>query len=410
MNQYIGKELRSIRNYRSLTLRELGEKTGIPYSRLGKFECGKEMPTDETILKIGKILNVDFNKYFNISKEIDVLFNEFLDSLFYHDQSIDLFKAKISRGREESDVNYVFGKVQLIEYIISVLNHEFDKARSMESELFEYFKEDYECKALLYQYKAIIFQDEKHFAEAIPYFEKAESLMINRKSKAMLFLHSSVAYKNVGNVAKSMRCIEMAHHIFAEYGSLRRVAFCFVEYGLLLKANYQFEKAITQFNIALRSLEMIECPESLFAKVYRNMCWTMILAKDYKAALEYLDEAIEIEPKHGFTVLYAIWCNYKLENYEEAERRINENTHLKSNERFGSFYEMFDLMVKCQDGIPSIKLINAAAQIIENFMNGEDYERINFYLDIILDLLNRSGREMDKIKYLEMKVNLTKKR
>ena len=26
------------------------------------------------------------------------------------------------------------------------------------------------------------------------------------------------------------------------------------------------------------------------------MCWTMIIAKDYKVALEYLDEAIEIEP------------------------------------------------------------------------------------------------------------------
>lgn len=64
--------MRSIRNYRSLTLRELGEKTGIPYSRLGKFECGKEMPTDETILKIGKILNVDFNKYFNIYKKLDI--------------------------------------------------------------------------------------------------------------------------------------------------------------------------------------------------------------------------------------------------------------------------------------------------------------------------------------------------
>ena len=57
MNQNIGKEMRSIRKYRDLTLRELGKKTGIPYSRLGKFECGKEIPTDEAVSKIEKFLD-----------------------------------------------------------------------------------------------------------------------------------------------------------------------------------------------------------------------------------------------------------------------------------------------------------------------------------------------------------------
>ncbi len=56
-----------------------------------------------------------------------------------------------------------------------------------------------------------------------------------------------------------------------------------------------------------------------------------------------------------------------------------------------------------------MKLINLAIKIVEDFKQGEDYELVNFYIDIVLDLFNRSGNELEKIKYLEMKVNLTKK-
>lgn len=82
MEQNIGKELRLIRNYRGLTLRDLGMKTGISYSRLGKFEGGKEVPTIDIISKIEKVLDVNIEQYIETSKEIDIIFSDFLDSLF----------------------------------------------------------------------------------------------------------------------------------------------------------------------------------------------------------------------------------------------------------------------------------------------------------------------------------------
>ncbi|GAA6427236.1 helix-turn-helix transcriptional regulator [Dielma fastidiosa] len=408
MGKSIGKELHFIRKYRGLTLRELGKKTGIPYSRLGKFEGGKEIPTEELVLKIEKVLDISFNEYFEISKNIDIMFDEFLDSLFYYDDNNDLFKTRIANGKINSIINFSFGKVQLMEYIMYVLDEKFEKANRMETELLDYFVDDFECLALLYQYKGVLNETEKHYPEAISCFEKAEVITINRKYKAMLYLHSSLAYKKYGNIAKAMHYIELALRLFSEFGSLRRLAFTFVEYGLLLKANQQFDQAIYQFNIALRALEMIDCPESLNERVYRNMCWTMILAGDYVAALEYLSEIKEEKIKHGFTILYGIWCNYKLKNYDEAERWITENNYLLQNEKFCKFYELFTLLVKCRDNEPSTKLINSAINIVNDFQNRENCERINFYIDIVLDLLNRSGNELEKIKYLEMKVNLTK--
>lgn len=408
LNMNIGKELRRIRKYQGLSLRELGEASGIKYSRLSKFECGLETPTNENLKKLGEVFELDFNEFFQISKSIDELCNEFFDSLFYHDQNHEIFKAKISMGKSIHKINYSYGKVQLIEYIMLVLEGEFEKAKRMENELFEYFKNETEYEAILYQYKGLSYRFEKRYIEAITWFEKAESLMLNRKNRAMLMIHSSIAYSKSMNIPKAMLYVGLAHKIFSEYGSFRRVAYCFMEYGLLLKSNKQYNQAIDCFNIALKSMEIANCSKDVVAKVYRNMCWTMILAGNYKAALEYLEEAEAYDPKHGFTVLYGIWCHYKLKNYNEAEKIIDKNIHLKKDVNFARFYELFNLLVVLRENEPSNEVIKVANKVINDIKDNEEYERVNFYIDIVLDLLNRSGNELEKIKYLEMKINLTK--
>lgn len=409
MKQNIVKDLRIIRKYRNLTLRELGDKTGIKYSRLGKFECGKEIPTDENIQKIGRALDVNVKEYLEISLKIDELFNEFLNSLFYYDNNNELYKSRILAGKKANIINYELGKAQLIEYIILVLEKDFEQAKSIENELLEYFIDDFSCESILYQYKGLMYRMEKRYNDSILCFERAESESKNEKNEAMLYLHSSIAYKKIGNIAKAMQNIKSALKIFSEYGAVNRSTFCLVEYALLLKANYQYDLAISYFHRALRAMVVINCSDDVFARVYRNMCWTMILINDYKLALEYLEEAEAYDSKHGFTALYGIWCHYKLKNYEEAEKIIINNSHLIKDAGYANIYKLFDMLVKCRESIPSDSLINHAANIVNNMQDVESYERVNFYIDIILDLLNRNGNELGKIKYLNMKINLKNK-
>lgn len=387
----------------------MGDKTGIKYSRLGKFECGKEIPTDENIQKIGRALDVNVKEYLEISLKIDELFNEFLNSLFYYDNNNELYKSRILAGKKANIINYELGKAQLIEYIILVLEKDFEQAKSIENELLEYFIDDFSCESILYQYKGLMYRMEKRYNDSILCFEKAESESKNEKNEAMLNLHSSIAYKKIGNIAKAMQNIKSALKIFSEYGAVNRSTFCLVEYALLLKANYQYDLAISYFHRALRAMVVINCSDDVFARVYRNMCWTMILINDYKLALEYLEEAEAYDSKHGFTALYGIWCHYKLKNYEEAEKIIINNFHLIKDAGYANIYKLFDMLVKCRESIPSDSLINHAANIVNNMQDVESYERVNFYIDIILDLLNRNGNELGKIKYLNMKINLKNK-
>ena len=82
-------------------------------------------------------------------------------------------------------------------------------------------------------------------------------------------IRSSVAYSEIENVVKMMQCIESAHKILSEFGLFKRVSYCFVQCALLLKANQQYSEAIACFNIALKSLEIIDC-ESLSKYVLDN--------------------------------------------------------------------------------------------------------------------------------------------
>lgn len=381
--------------------------TGIPYGRLSKFESDKEIPTEDTVKILEEVLDFNLEQFYLISNKIDCLFSEFLDSLFYHDQNLDYFILKIKEGKKTAAVNYSYGKARLIEYIILVLKGESDKARLIEDELLDYFKDMREEEAILFQYKGLSYRFENHYKEALIWFKRAELGMLNRKNRAMLMIHSSVAYTEIGDIIKAMQYVESAYKIFCEYASFRRVSYCFMEYGLLLKSNNEYEKAIACFNIALKGMDIVNCSEDVVVRVYRNMCWTMILAGNYKAALEYLDEAEACDPKHGFTILYGIWCYYKLKNYDEAEKILINNTHLIKDVDYADIYELFDLLVKCRESVPSSKIIKLAIKIVDTMKNNEEYERVNFYIDIVLDLLKRSGRELEMIKYLVMKINLT---
>lgn len=66
------------------------------------------------------------------------------------------------------------------------------------------------------------------------------------------------------------------------------------------------------------------------------------------------------------------------------------------------------MLVVLRENEPSNEVIKVANKVINDIKDNEEYERVNFYIDIMLDLLNRSGNELEKIKYLEMKINSTK--
>lgn len=407
----IGKEIRLIRKFNHLTLRDLSKMTGISYMRLGKYERGEEIPTENAVNIIEKSLNINFNDLGKVFEEINELFADFSDSLFYHTQNLDYFELKISKYKQVngvigSELDFNNAKILLMEYILKIINNDLDNAEKLEECLLEYFKNDSECNAMLYDYIGLKFRIKKEYKKAIVWQEKALNLTLDEKIIAMIYYHLTSSYTSVRKLLQSAASLEKANVLFSKHASYRRASFCLSEFALVLKATRQYDEAIEMFKKSLCGSEQLGFGNDIIAMDYRNMCWTMMLAKRYKEALEYLDEAKMKEPKHPLAVLYGIWCNLKLNNYNSAQEIINQNQQLKENSKYGIYFRLFVMLLKIGEGKPTKACLNLAMKVVDQLYDSDQYERCIFYIDIVLDLLDRNNDEISAIKYLKMKVNL----
>lgn len=61
MRQEIGKRLRLIREKKGITQAELGEKLGIQFQHVSKYERGETVPTWENLIKLAELYDVNIN-------------------------------------------------------------------------------------------------------------------------------------------------------------------------------------------------------------------------------------------------------------------------------------------------------------------------------------------------------------
>ncbi|HEX9973078.1 MAG TPA: helix-turn-helix domain-containing protein [bacterium] len=61
MRLEIGKRLKLIRNKKGITQSELGEKLGIQFQHVSKYERGETVPTWENLIKLTDIFDVNIN-------------------------------------------------------------------------------------------------------------------------------------------------------------------------------------------------------------------------------------------------------------------------------------------------------------------------------------------------------------
>lgn len=61
MKSQIGKRLKLIRKKKGITQSELGEKLGIQFQHVSKYERGETVPTWENLIKLNQIFDVNIN-------------------------------------------------------------------------------------------------------------------------------------------------------------------------------------------------------------------------------------------------------------------------------------------------------------------------------------------------------------
>lgn len=406
----IGKELRLLRKNNHLSLRDLSEIVDISFRRLSKYERGEEIPSDKSISKIEKGLNINFKQLLEVSELGDLLLSEFFEAIFYDIDGLEYLKSKIIKYKQRmkytsNEINYINAKIYLIEYIYLIINQELEKADEIEEMLLEYFKNDELCNALLHNYIGLKYRFKQEYTKAIEYHEKALKINSNEKIKALIYYHSSVSYMACAQLTQAALYLNKAKFLFSKYASYHRENYCLAEYALVLNSLGRYDEAIEIYHRYILGIEQF-AKEHILGLDYRNMCWIMICAKRYEEALAYLDDAVILEPKHHFTILYGIWCNYKMKRYNIAIKIINDNKQLGETDEYKDYYNLFSMLVEIQNKKASRQCLNLAMKIAKNLFEYSEYDRTIFYIDIVVELLERNNDNEKKNEFLEMKLKL----
>ena len=69
-------------------------------------------------------------------------------------------------------------------------------------------------------------------------------------------------------------------------------------------------------------------------------------------------------------------------------------------------FQLFSGLVYNADTMPTLALIRSAIEVYEEFAMNRDHELMNFYIDIVIDLLKQRDDDKRLIQYLEMKIKI----
>lgn len=407
MNE-LGNKIKLWRNYRNLTLEQLNALTGIHYARLSKFERGVEIPNKQMLERIEKALDVKFEDLKKVDDEIEALIVDFIDTLFYMRMNFDYFNEVIDQNKESYMINQNYYKIVLIEYIILVLQNAYEESDKLEKFLDASVEQNTLYEQIYLEYKALKMHSHRCFKEAFGYIEKALCISNHNKNIAMINYHLSLLHHDCGQYEEARKYLMNAKQMFVEGCSYKRAINCDIQMANVYTRIGRYDLAVNLQNACLEAFRYMNTSNSTIALTLRNNAWVYILMAEYEKSLEILDEAEKLDSKHGNLILYKIWCYYSLGKYNTARNIINDNKQLYDEPIFKERFKLFEYLVIQENQKPTKRLLNQAKEVFEYLADKKIYENMFFYLDILINLLDRVGDKDELIHYLKIKDRLGK--
>lgn len=407
MNE-LGNKIKLWRNYRNLTLEQLNALTGIHYARLSKFERGVEIPNQQMLERIEKALDVKFEDLKKVDNEIEELIIDFIDTLFYMRMNFDHFNEIIDQNRESYMLNQNYYKIVLIEYIILVLQSNFEQLDKFEKLLDVTVEQNTLYEQLYLEYKALKMHSLKNYNEAFAYIERSLCISNNYKNTAMINYHLSLLHHDCGHYEKARKYLIQAKQMFVEYSSYKRAVHCDFQMANVYIRLGCYEMALEIQMASLQTFQYMQSDSSIIALTLRNTAWVHILMKNYNESLEFLDKSAKLEPENGNLILYKVWCYFRLGKYNAARKIISESGWLYDKNDYKDRLKLFELLVNQENQKATKKIINQAKKVYEDLAGRQRYGNMYFYLDILIELLESAGDKDELIHYLKIKGRLGK--
>lgn len=377
------------RKEKNISQKELGKLTGISHQIISRYEKGAEIPTEEKLQLILSVLKIDLNEVLEVSIEINEMFDNLLDDLFYRKADYERYYTIIQENKKRYQQNYDYYKILVMELIYNI---HYKNTEEIDSLIYDIEKKEIQDQKVLqiyYEYKGYYLLKKKNTKDGLEYLEKAKLQRYDEKTIAMIHFHMSFAYNYEWLRKTDAEYLLDAKNVFQKYYSLKRVSDCEMILGNYYSTFRNFQKSSICYENRLRLLEVLGENKINQAKTISTIAYIYIQQKQYDKALKELDKAIVLNQKYIRIHLDYIWCYYKLGDINNANRWIVKMDHFQLDRELKMLWYLYEMIVAQYDKIPNDQLIEKAIKVYEYYKNQEDLDLSIFYIDIVIELLEK---------------------
>lgn len=397
---------KNIRIYKGFSLRELSKLTGIHYQQINRFEQGEFDLNDQQIQILQEILN--FSEYYNRTSYMRAmnLFNEFYASVVKNDANLSDYIKMIPEHHSDINEKIVY---LVIQYVISVIDENEIDSQKIECFLSKCIIDNKLLYHVYLDYKGFHLFNKNQNIEAIELFKNLLTLDLNDAVKSMVWYHLGFVYKNMNNLIDAFTIFTNAKERFYSNNNLSRVFGCNLMLANIFLRSRKYEDAEREYLDCLHFGNSIDIEASEIAKVYRNLSWLMIKEKDHDKAEFYLDKAKLIDANHDLVYVYDTWITYKKKKYNTAKKKIKNYKSLITDSEIVMILDLFESLCYLEDRKPTLKTVEQCKKVYEYFDLTNNVDLTLFYLDILIELLNRRNDYERLAFYQKNKIILLEK-
>lgn len=372
-----------IRLYNNITLAEMSDKTGITQSRISKIERGIESVSEETLRKIEKGISFKIERNNESKNFIDSIYFEFLNRLFDDDDYV-LFYENLSIDYLKLMMSNDFYKILLCEFIISINKGNNKYCDDLERTLIQLNLDSLSAQ-IFSHYQAYYQYTLGNIDIAIQKYKETLTINYNPKTHAMIHYHLALAFKDKNQLIDMYKSINLSKGYFIEHVAFRRMLYCDMNLATVYSRLGAVDEALNIYEQCIKLMTNLNCSIHLKATAYRNIAWIHIQNKNYLKAIETLKIAEQIKANNQLAILYNIWCYYMIGNHKMTDMWISRGDKIIKD--YPLEFVLLKNLYKSKNCPNSLKrLINDCQILLESLSKIPDYELIDFYEDILIEL------------------------
>ena len=206
-------------------------------------------------------------------------------------------------------INDAFIKSEALHHITLILRHSgrYKQAIKYANEsialLEELDKPNPIYHAKLYNGLGIIYKDKGEFESALYNFIQALDLIENEEGngvatqRAGIFMNIAVIHNHNNLFDKSISYLNRALSLMEQANSIKGVLYCYITYGNIYSKRKDYHNAERYYLKALQLTEQDDNLSQLKAAIYNNLSIVAEHRKDYKLALAYSHQSLQIKQK-----------------------------------------------------------------------------------------------------------------